>query len=118
MAAVNKPIDYQFIALMICSVLGWSLQQVFSLTWAQFTYISCQLYRLQYQRAKNEIHFGVCAALGGETNRQNLIDSAGGFFLDEPEQKLTYTEEDFKVAMEKVNKITASAKAEEEKNNV
>lgn len=99
---------------MICSVLGWSLQQVLNLTWPQFVYISCELHRLQYQRAKNEVHFGVCAALGGETNRKNLIDSAGDFFLEE---KQTYTKEDLAAAMDKLEKITAAAKAEE-KNNV
>lgn len=84
------------------------------LTWPQFVYISCQLYRLQYQRAKNEVHFGVCAALGGDKNRQNLMDSAGDFFIEEPEPELTYTQEELAAAMAKLDRIKAAQAAKEQ----
>ena len=98
---------------MICAVLGWSLQQVLGLTWPQFEYISCKLHRLQYQRAKNEVHFGVCAALGGSRNRENLLKSAGDFLMDEPEPELTYTQEELEAAMAKADKIAAQQAAVE-----
>lgn len=106
--------DYQFIALMICSLLGWSLQQVLNLTWPQFEYISLQLYRLQYQRAKNEIHFGICAAMDSK-NRKTLLGIAGDLFMDEPETDLTYTKEELDAAMAKADEIAAQNAAAEAK---
>lgn len=113
--AAGKQIDYQFIALDMCAVLGWSLQQVFSLTFPQFQYISCQLHKLQYQRAKNEVFFGVAAALGGKDNRENLMASAGGFLQETEAGNMSYTQEELAAAMDKLNAIIA---AEKEQGNV
>jgi hypothetical protein len=61
---------------------GWSIGQVLGLTWPQFECVTCNLYKLHYWRAKNEVFFGVGAAFGGEKSRRNLFDCAGGFVLD------------------------------------
>lgn len=87
------------------------------LTWPQFTYISCQLCRLQYQRAKNEVFFGVCASLGGNENRENLMDNAGDFFIEEPEPELTYTQEELDAAMKRADKIAAANREAAKKEN-
>lgn len=89
------------------------------LTWPQFTYISCQLYRLQYQRAKNEVFFGVCASLGGKENRENLLESSGDFFIAEKDPDLSYTQEELDAAMKRADKIAAANReAAEKENNV
>lgn len=100
--------------MTICAVLGWDLRRVLGLTWPQFQYVSLQLHRLQYLRAKNEVFFGVCAALGGENNRQNLLDNAGNFFVEEPEPELQYTSEELAVAEKRMDRITAERRSAEQ----
>lgn len=92
-----------------------------ALTWPQFEYISCQLHRLQYQRAKNEVFFGIAAALGGEKNRKNLMESAGGFVERGADDaaNMSYSEEELAAAMAKIDKIIArQSAAEQEEDNV
>ena len=109
-----KQVDYRFTALLICTVLGWSLQQVLHLTWPQFDYISGQIKRLQYWRAKNEVFFGVAAAFGDKEDKRNLFDSAGDVFVEEPEPELTYTQEELAAAMAKLDRIRAAQAAKEQ----
>ena len=92
-------VDFQFLALVICSVLGWTLKDVFGLTWDQFCYISSEVRHLQYMRGKNETFYSICAALGEKKTRDDFLKSAEEFVKinDQPEN-LNYTEEDLRAA--------------------
>lgn len=95
-------------------MFGWTLQQVFGLTWPQFCNVSALLYKVQFQRAKNEVYFGVCAAIGGEDSQKCLMKSAGSF-LKEDETKLEYTEEEYKAAEARLAEIIKKREEEERK---
>ena len=110
-----KRIDYQFVALLTCAVLGWSLGEVLSLTWPQFEYITCQLCRIQYNRAKNEVLFGAAAVLGDKT-REALLKSAGDFFFDDEAPVLDFTPEQLAAAEVRMDKILAEQEKQEAEN--
>ena len=92
-------IDFEFLALVICSVFGWTLDDVFNLNWAQFCYISSEVRHIQYMRGKNETFYSICAALGEKKTRDIFLKSAEEFIIknDQPENP-DYTEEDLRAA--------------------
>lgn len=98
----------------MCAVLGWSLDAVLSLTWPQWEYISCQLCRIQYNRAKNEVRFGVCASISAGA-AEVLDRSAGDYFFDDA-PKLTYTDEELKIAEARMDEINRQREKEEGEN--
>lgn len=55
------------------------MRQVFALTWPQFQEIGETLDRLAWNRALNEVFFGVVSAFGEEKDRGNLFSSAGTY---------------------------------------
>lgn len=92
-------VDFQFLSLVICSVMGWTLQEVFRLTWPQFSYIASEIQHVQYFKGKNETFFSLCAAFADKADRKQFLKSAEGFVIqkDQPEN-LNYTEEDLRAA--------------------
>ena len=110
-------LDFEFMALTICAVFGWTLPQVFCLTIPQFFKVCNEAHRVQYQRAKNEVYFGVCAALGNEENRKDLFDSAGSFCLDDGDVELPYTDEELRIAEERMAQVLEQRRKEEEEKN-
>jgi len=99
-------VDFQFLALVICSVMGWTLKEVFSLSWAQFCYISSEVRHLQYMRGKNETFYSICAALGDKKVQQDFLKSAGEFVIqnNQPEN-LNYSEEDLRAAEKRMREM-------------
>ncbi len=102
---MTREVDYQFTALLIAHVFGWTIPQVMALTWPQFEYITYNICRLQYWHAKNEIYFGISAAFGSDKNRDNLFDCAGDFFLKAPEPDMSYTPEQLAAAEARMAEI-------------
>lgn len=90
---------------MVANAFGWTIDDVLALTWPQFEYITCNINRLQYWRAKNEVFFGVTAALGSDKNRENLFDCAGDFFIRQPEPDMSYTPEELAAAEARMAEI-------------
>jgi hypothetical protein len=99
---------------MICSMFGWTLQQVFDLNFRQFMKISCEAQRLQFARTKNEVYLGILAAMTGGEAQEALMESAGTF-LTEAEPKLEYTEEEYKAAEARMEAIIKAREEEERK---
>ncbi len=114
---MNVRVDFEYIALTICAVFGWTLQQVFALTWPQFEKISFEVESLQFARAKNEVYFGICAALGGGKSQENLMDAAGSFVTEE-EPELEFTEEELRMAEERMAEELRKRKEKEKKDDV
>jgi hypothetical protein len=110
-------LDFEFLALLICGAFGWTLPQVFSLTLPQFMKAGVEVRRVQFQRAKNEIYFGVCAALGGGETQEDLMQSAGSVLIEPPEPELNYTEEELRQAEARMAAIIAQRKKEQEAKN-
>ena len=96
---------------------GWRIADVLNLTWPQFEYISTNIARLGYWRAKNEVFFGVTAALGGEDSKKNLFACAGEI-VTEPEINMDYTAEDLAAPRKRMQEILAQRRAMEDTNNV
>ena len=107
-------IDFEFVALCICAVFGWTLPDVFALTWPQFFKVILEVRRIQYQRAKNEVYFGVCAAIGGGEAETDLLNEAGSFMLGEEMPELSYTEEELRIAEERMKAIIEARKKQAE----
>jgi len=101
---VTQEVDYQFTALLIAHVFGWTIRQVLQLTWPQFEYISLNICRIQYWHAKNEVFFGVSAAFGSEKSKNTLFDSAGDFFIRQ-EPDMSYTPEQLAAAEARMAEI-------------
>lgn len=74
-----------------------------ALTWPQFQYISCNVRRLAYWRARDEVCFGICAALGDEKTKKNLMESAGSIIKEPAMQE--YTQEMLADAEERMRRI-------------
>ncbi len=103
----------------MCAVFGWTLPQVFDLTWPQFVKISTEVRALQFARANNEVRLGICAAISGGESEDALKDIAGSFLIDD-DTKSEYTEEEYRLAEERMKKIQRQRELEEqqkEKNN-
>ena len=97
-------VDWQFLALSMCAVFGWTISDVFHLTWPQFMYIGTEIERIEFMRARNEMYFPVCAALGDEKTQTEFLESAGKFVLpDEDPVNLSYTKEDLKRAQARMD---------------
>lgn len=65
---------------------------MFALTWPQFQSIGAHLDRICWNRALNEVFFGVIAAFGEEKERMNLFRSAGGYVGQREEKRTEWTE--------------------------
>lgn len=106
-------LDYEFLALLICGAFGWTLPQVFALTWPQFCKVGEEVRRIQFQRAKNEIYFGICAALGGGEMQEILMQSAGDV-ITEKQPDLSYTAEQLAAAEKRMAELNEQRKRQEE----
>lgn len=92
-------VDFQFLALVICSVFGWTLKDVFSLTWGQFCYIASEVRHVQYFRGKNENYFSICAAFGDKNTQKDFLKQSEGFVIQsEQPENMSYTKEDLMAA--------------------
>lgn len=111
---MRKRPNFEYIALTMCAVFGWTLPQVFDLTWPQFVKISTEVRSLQFARAKNEVYLGICAAISGGESQEALIDAAGSFLIDD-ETKLEYTEEEYRLAEERMKEFQRQQRELEEK---
>jgi len=109
--------DFEIIALSLCAVFGWTLPEVFALTVPQFFKASSETCRLQYQRAKNEVFFGVCAAIGGGEAQEDLFKFAGSSVIDE-KTELPFTEEELRMAEKRMNEIQEEQRRKQEAENV
>lgn len=97
-------VDWQFLALSMCAVFGWTIADVFHLTWPQFMCIGTEIERIEFMRARNEMYFPVCAAFGDKNVQEDFLNSAGKFVLpDDDPVNLSYTEEDLKRAQARMN---------------
>lgn len=113
-------VDWQFLALSMCAVFGWTITDVFRLTWPQFMYIGTELERIEFMRARNEMYFPVCAALGDSKTQGEFLASAGRFVLpDDAPVNISYTEEDLKRAQARMNEyVKPEVKTNTEEKNV
>lgn len=111
---MRKRPNFEYIALTMCAVFGWTLPQVFDLTWPQFVKISTEVRSLQFARAKNEVRLGICAAISGGESEEALNDIAGSFLIDD-EPQLEYTEEEYQRALERQKEILRKQRELEEK---
>lgn len=100
-------IDYQFLALAICSVFGWTIEQVFSLTYRQFAYIAAQFQRIQFLKAKNESYFSICAAFGDKQTQKEFLNASGHFVIQNDCADLykNINADDLKKAQERLAKL-------------
>lgn len=82
--------------------------------------ISTEVRSLQYARAKNEVYLGICAAIGGGESQETLMAAAGSFLIEDKAQ-LGYTEEEYRLAEERMREIQRQrelAEKQKEKNDV
>lgn len=104
----------------MCAVFGWTLPQVFSLTWPQFMKISEEIRSLQIARSKNEVYPGICAAISGGEAQEELMNAAGSFLIED-EPHLDYTEEEYQIALERQKEVMRKQREleeqQKEKNN-
>ena len=92
-------VNFQFLALVICSTLGWTLKDVFSLQWGQFCYIASVIRHVQYFRGRNENYFSICAAFGDKKTQKDFLKESEGFVIqDEQPENTNYSEEDLRAA--------------------
>lgn len=110
-------IDFEFLALLICGAFGWTLPQVFSLTMPQFFKAGAEVQRVQFQRAKNEVYFGICAALGGGDTQKDLMESAGSVLIEDGNALLAYTDDELRAAEERMKAILEEQAKKQEANN-
>ena len=105
MTGEHVEIDYPFVALCIAQVFGWTLAEVFALTSPQFLYIAQNLHRVQWQRGKNEVFFGISAAFAEQDARKTLLDGAKDWVtvLDGSQQE--YTPEMLEKAQERAREL-------------
>lgn len=75
--------------------------------------IACEVRGIQFARTKNEVYFGILAAVQGGEAQQLVMDSAGSYLMDD-EPKLAYTEEEYKAAEARME-ATIKAREEEER---
>lgn len=81
----------------MAAVFGWTLDQVLSLTWSQFAYVSEQLEALRSRRALSEVFFGVAAALS-EDYQKKLFDCSPGLLREQRPPVFDFTPELLKAA--------------------
>lgn len=112
-------IDYQFLALAICSVFGWTIEQVFRLTYRQFAYIAQEVQRVQFMRAKNESYFSLCAAFGDKKTQKEFLNASGHFVIQDDCADLykNISEEDMRKAQERQAKLHQPSTESEVNNN-
>ena len=74
--------DFEFCALLACSIFGWTVAEVFDLTFPQFSSVVASLSRLQAWRARGEVFLGITGAFGDEKARNALFDEAGTLYKE------------------------------------
>ena len=100
-------IDYQLLALAICSVFGWTIEQVFSLNAVQFRYVASVFQKIEFMRAKNENYFSLCAAFGDKKAQKRFLDASGHFVIQDDCADLykNINTDDLKKAQERLAKL-------------
>ena len=94
------------IALEVAAVFGWTLDQVLSLTWPQFSEVSTKTEALRYRRAQCEVFFGVAAALDNDA-KHNLFASTPELLRDPAAPIFTFTPEQLEKAERRAQELTA-----------
>lgn len=75
------------------------------MTSPQFLFIAKNLHRLQWQRGKNEVFYGISAAFAEESGRKTLLDGAKDWLQVKDGAAQTYTPEMLERAKQKAQEL-------------